>query len=157
MVNTRCLTVAPLHAEQLPIRVYTTEDGLPSKQVARIVRDSRGFLWFCTPEGLARFDGYRFTTYGAAQGLTDRVVTQIVETAAGNYWIATGNGLFRLRPGGTGKPIQRPVLFSANGEREPGFNVLALDQSGLLWASAASGTLFRMEADATLPIPCASI
>jgi hypothetical protein len=31
-----------LEGELLPIRSYTMADGL----------DSRGFLWFCTPEGL---------------------------------------------------------------------------------------------------------
>jgi hypothetical protein len=31
--------------------------------------DSRGFLWFCTNEGLSRFDGYGFTNYSTDQGL----------------------------------------------------------------------------------------
>jgi hypothetical protein len=38
-----------LIAELLPIRSYSTADGLAAD---RIVPDSRGFIWFCTPEGL---------------------------------------------------------------------------------------------------------
>src|SRR5437867_2190118 len=56
-------TPALLWAEQLPLKVYTIADGLPRDSISRIVRDSRGFLWFCTPEGLARFDGYQFVSY----------------------------------------------------------------------------------------------
>ena len=52
-----------LRAERLPIKTYTTTDGLPRDHINRIVQDSRGFLWFCTSEGLSRFDGYKFTNY----------------------------------------------------------------------------------------------
>src|SRR5215813_8113180 len=79
-----------VHAEQLPIRTYTTSDGLPADNVNRIVRDSRGFLWFCTEEGLSRFDGYQFVSYTADQGLPDRRVTDLLEARDGNYWVATG-------------------------------------------------------------------
>src|SRR5260370_42656767 len=40
-----------VRAEQLPIKVYSTADGLPSTQIRRIVRDSRGLMWFCTVDG----------------------------------------------------------------------------------------------------------
>src|SRR2546430_16339728 len=56
-------------ADQLPVRNYTTADGLPRDLVLRIVPDSHGFLWFCTADGLSRFNGYEFTTYGVEQGL----------------------------------------------------------------------------------------
>ena len=61
------------HSERLPVRVYSTADGLPSNQTTCVKRDSRGFLWFCTVEGLSRFDGYTFTNYGVDQGLPDPV------------------------------------------------------------------------------------
>lgn len=50
-------------AERLPIRIYTSTDGLGSSFVAYLMRDSRGFMWFCTRDGLSRFDGSRFVTY----------------------------------------------------------------------------------------------
>jgi len=57
-------------AERLPLKTYTTADGLGHNSI-NIVRDSRGFLWFCTFEGLSSFDGYTFTTYGR-KDLQDR-------------------------------------------------------------------------------------
>ena len=85
-------------AERLPIKTYTTTEGLASDRVNRIVRDSRGFLWFCTSEGLSRFDGYKFTNYGVDQGLPDRRVNEFLETHSGVYWVATDSGLCRFNP-----------------------------------------------------------
>ena len=63
--------VSPLKSELLPIRTYTTADGLAADRVHCIVPDSRGFIWFCTPEGLSRLDGYHFVSYGAKEGLAN--------------------------------------------------------------------------------------
>ena len=80
-------------AERLPIRTYATVDGLPSNQINRIVRDSRGFLWLCTGDGLARFDGYGFADYSTDQGLPHGNVTDLLETHDHRYWVGTSGGL----------------------------------------------------------------
>jgi len=85
-------------AERLPIKHYTTADGLPCDYISRIVRDSHGYLWFCTIEGLSRFDGYRFVNYGEEQGLPSRSLNALIETRSGDYWIATDNGVCRFNP-----------------------------------------------------------
>ncbi len=81
---------------QLPVRVYSTADGLKNNSVNRIVQDSRGFLWFCTSEGVSRFDGYGFVNYGVAEGLGHRRVNDVLESRSGDIWIATGGGLSKL-------------------------------------------------------------
>ena len=89
----------PVPAEQLPVRVYTTADGLPRDLVLRIVRDSHGFLWFCTGDGLSRFNGYEFTNYGVEHGLPHPVINDLLETRSGVYWVATnGGGVARFNP-----------------------------------------------------------
>src|SRR5579871_933218 len=88
-------TLTAASGEKLPIRAYTTADGLPHNTVMRIVRDSHGFLWFCTLRGLARFDGYTFQGYGVEQGLRG-AVRDLLETRSGEYWIATQDGLYRF-------------------------------------------------------------
>src|SRR3954462_13769884 len=94
-------------AEKLPLKIYTTADGLAHNTVNKIVRDSRGFLWFCTAEGLSRFDGYTFSNYGTEQGLPHPIVTDLLETRAGVYWVATSGGLVRFDPKGV--PASRIV------------------------------------------------
>src|SRR5713226_5974220 len=91
---------AIVNAERLPIKTYTTADGLAHNTVNRIARDSRGFLWFCTFEGLSRFDGYGFTTYDLAQGLPSQFINDLLETRDGQYWVATAAGLCRFNPKG---------------------------------------------------------
>ena len=81
------------------MRIYTTADGLPRDLVNRIVRDSHGFLWFCTGDGLSRFNGYEFTTYGVEHGLPHPFINDLIETRRGVYWVATnGGGVARFNP-----------------------------------------------------------
>ena len=41
-------------------KTLDARDGLTSSQVNCILKDSRGFMWFGTPAGLYRYDGYTF-------------------------------------------------------------------------------------------------
>src|SRR5437867_8538139 len=84
-----CALAMPALAGRLPVRSYTTADGLADDRVHRIVRDSRGFLWFCTMQGLSRFDGYHFTSFGVEHGLPGPAVTSLLEAHDGTYWVAT--------------------------------------------------------------------
>ena len=60
---------AEKHAEilSLPIEVkakrVTIQEGLPSNVVSDMQHDQKGFLWFSTYNGLARYDGNVVTTY----------------------------------------------------------------------------------------------
>src|SRR5882672_9284825 len=143
-------------AERLPIKSYTTADGLAHNVVNKIVRDSRGFMWFCTNEGLSRFDGYSFTNYGSEQGLPSAIVNDLLETREGVYWVATAGGLCRLNP--LGKPhaslnnasertASNPmfVLYDPNDHSRTGsVNVLLEDRTGAVWCGTGHG-LYRLE------------
>ena len=88
---------ADLQAERVPFHTYNAADGLAHDRIRCILADSRGFLWFCTADGLSRFDGSRFINYGPEQGLPHPAVEEIVEAGPGVYWVATVGGLARLR------------------------------------------------------------
>src|SRR5262249_541468 len=138
--------VASLQAERLPIKTYTTADGLARDYIIRIVRDSRGFLWIGTSEGLSRFDGYQFTTYTRADGLPHHSVRDVLGTRSGQYWIATGAGLCRLNPmaGGASPKFEvyrpDPVFKNAHSATR-----LLEDRAGAIWCGT-SGGLFRLRA-----------
>ena len=146
-----------VRAERLPVKTYTTTDGLAHNSVERIVRDSRGFLWFCTFEGLSRFDGYGFTTYGVDQGLPSPVVHDLLETRTGEYWVGTGGGLCRFDPRGIAQPhaakgaqqsTSSNAMFSVYvpGEDADSRSVTSLfeDRNGVIWCGTARG-LYRLE------------
>jgi len=150
-------------AQQLPLKTYTTSDGLIRDYITRIVLDSHGFLWFCTPEGLSRFDGYAFTNYGAADGL-QRSVRDLLPASDGTYWIATASGLYRFDPGASRQigpaASNQPSTLSksvaearapkfvfygpgVNGEA-PSVNIVKEDRSGVIWCGTDAG-LYRLD------------
>lgn len=131
-------------AERLPIKRYTSADGLARDYILRIVRDSRGFLWFCTSEGLSRFDGYRFTNYGVEHGLPGRIVYDLLETRSGVYWVATNNGICRFDT--TGRFVHGYRGASLN---EHSISSLFEDRLGTVWCGGSNAfyRLTQMQSD----------
>jgi PAS domain S-box-containing protein len=137
------LAVLPncLRAGNLPIKLYTSADGLGSSFVNSMTRDSRGFMWFATRDGLSRFDGSEFTTYKIGKNGDAPGVEQIYEAENGIYWITTTGGTFHFDSNAAGK---------ANTSREPEKNVLDAqlatsarsaiykDKKGNLWMGGAA-------------------
>jgi signal transduction histidine kinase/ligand-binding sensor domain-containing protein len=121
-----CLLATTAIAERLPLKPYTTTEGLAHNEINRIFRDSRGFLWFCTGDGLSRFDGYSFTNYTTDHGLPHPNVTDILESRKGEFWIATSGGLVRFEP--TRRPASGVVYTNqTSAESAPMFTVVVPD------------------------------
>lgn len=80
-----------VHFERL-----TVADGLPNRHVNTIHQDRYGYVWFGTRDGLARFDGRRFTTYVHDPTNPDSIggswISKIYETRDGDLWILLGVG-----------------------------------------------------------------
>ncbi len=138
-------------AERLPITTYGTADGLPGAWVTEVVRDSRGFIWFGTRDGLSRFDGVRFVNYGVEHGLADPTVNDVIESRAGGLWIGTnGGGMCHLAadaPPPRAAP-DGPSLFECVSPGDDGFanrvNALHEDRDGTIWVGTDGG-LFRLD------------
>jgi ligand-binding sensor domain-containing protein len=158
------LLISPgtLQPRQLPIKIYTLAEGLAHDRVGRIVRDSRGFLWLCTADGISRFDGYRFVTYDSQHGLPNPSANDLLETRDGAYWIATnGSGVARLEAStAVTDDASRSIAPLSSSERHQGLfkiynvggkpatnrvNHLFEDREGRLWAGTDDG-LFVLEA-----------
>lgn len=76
----------------------TARDGLSQSSVNCIIRDSYGFLWFGTRDGLDRYDGYSFTIYrhdpANSRSIADNQVKCLIEDEQHRLWIGTlGGGL----------------------------------------------------------------
>src|SRR6266404_397544 len=146
--------VSASQAEQLPIKSFTSAAGLAQDQVSRIVRDSFGFLWFCTSDGLSRFDGFSFSNYTTADGLPGHEVNDLVETRPGVYWVATNKGIARFslvsptQSTGTSQLLTaKPTFVTYNPSQTlatSDVNVLLRDQQGGIWCGTREG-LFRLE------------
>ncbi len=132
-------------AERLPVKSYTSADGLGSSFVNYLMRDSRGFMWFCTRDGLSRFDGARFVTYRIGDQNSPPGIEWITETRDGTYWITTTGGLYRFKHDTVSEPETttdtRPKLNAQFITESRGG--LLEDRNGNLWYSGDG--LFRVE------------
>lgn len=148
---------ASLHAERLPIKAFTTADGLAHNVIHKIVRDSRGFLWFATDDGLSRFDGYGFRNYSVEHGLPHRTVMDVLETRSGDFWLATWDGLVRFDPAGipsarvvsANEPVTPAPMFAVirpddSDSRTRGITALAEARDGSVWCGTRKG-VYRLE------------
>ncbi|MBS1796928.1 MAG: hypothetical protein JSS81_24090 [Acidobacteria bacterium] len=140
-------------AELLPVKNYSTSDGLLRDWAGCIRQDSRGFLWFCTSDGLSRFDGYGFKNYTTDDGLPHRNVTDFLETRDGRFWAATRDGLALFDPQGTdqnsagGRAGGLFTVFRPT-DNPQAVDILKLfeDSRGGLWCGTADG-FYRIETD----------
>ncbi|MCD4665786.1 MAG: hypothetical protein K8R68_11000, partial [Bacteroidales bacterium] len=65
---------------------YTVNDGLPSSRVYDLLQDTKGYVWFATENGVAKFDGYKFRNYNVKDGLPSNSTLQIYEGDKGRLW-----------------------------------------------------------------------
>jgi ligand-binding sensor domain-containing protein len=97
-----------------------SNNGLSQNHVNAIIKDSRGFMWFATDDGLNRFDGYQFTVYknipSQKGSLSNNIVYDVLEDKSGKLWVATQNGLNLLDREKTRLPIflKTAERFSSN-------------------------------------------
>ena len=134
-----CIVLTPLTGKQLPVKAYTAADGLPRDRVNCVLPDSHGFLWFCTAEGLSRFDGYGFTNYGMDQGLPARAVSDVLEMRNGLYLIAAGRSLSRFNPAHLPPVSNTFVNWNAPLDKNNHIDVLFQDRTGKVWCGTRSG------------------
>ncbi|MCG7535191.1 ATP-binding protein [Pseudoalteromonas sp. OOF1S-7] len=153
----RPITVALILLLQLNLAVlantYTTltvADGLPSNRVFDIERDHRGFAWFATDKGLARYDGARievFSRYHTPRLSQSLWVRDILFDKQQQLWVAGKQGLEVLSP-----QAEHFQSIRVPKRTEP-LNIYALykSENGQLWAGAADG-LYLLEQGSLTPI-----
>ena len=118
--------------------VWQTEQGLPQNTINAIAQTPDGYLWLGTQEGLARFDGVRFTVFDTrtTPELGHNFVLCLLTDRAGRLWIGTsGGGLVRLEKGRFTRYAERDGLPSEQ------VSALAEDRKGRLWVGTDGGGL----------------
>jgi signal transduction histidine kinase/ligand-binding sensor domain-containing protein len=117
---------------------WTAENGLPQNSVNSILQTRDGYLWLSTSDGVARFDGIRFTSFnrGNTKGIASNRFTIMIEDRAGDLWIGTEdggltryhNGAFKTFTTSDGLPDTRVVALQEDGDG----NLLVLSGRGIV-------------------------
>jgi ligand-binding sensor domain-containing protein/signal transduction histidine kinase len=126
---------------------WTAEQGAPQAAHA-IAQTKDGYLWFAGREGLIRFDGVHFESYGSAHSpaLPFSDISALMASPDGGLWIGyrTG-GASLLKSGKITNYSEKDGLPSAQ------IFYFAMDADQVIWASTSSG-LRRLEGSRWSPI-----
>jgi sensor histidine kinase YesM len=112
-----CQNLKPIH--------FGVEDGLPSSIVFSSIEDTRGFMWFATESGVARFDGTNFDIFNVKDGFNSNTILELDEDSKGRIWATPIAGDLSFFENGSwkgskeypqlkepfGKALNRPILI----------------------------------------------
>ena len=138
-IITLLLLALPLTAVAVYLfKTLDANDGLTSSQVNCILKDGRGYIWFGTPAGLYRFDGYTFKNFQCdsqdGSSLPDSYISSIQEALDGTLWIKTSTGYCIYHPQTETFERDMKQAFSRLGiERVP--SIVYIDKHKNVWGS----------------------
>ncbi|MEW6158665.1 MAG: two-component regulator propeller domain-containing protein [Verrucomicrobiota bacterium] len=113
-------------AEDHLITHWHIEDGLPQNSVTSITQSPDGYLWVATFNGLARFDGARFTVLNqfTKPALTNPRLIKVKSDLRGRIWIQDEDRQIHVLEAGSLETVPPP----------PGeLNSWVVDTRGILW------------------------
>ncbi len=128
----------PSAAQDLVFGQLSVEQGLSQTWVLSVLKDSRGFLWIGTAEGLDRYDGRKILEYRAAPGEAGKLghgrIQSLLENRQG-LWVGTGAGLYRYD-----RERDRFELAKLAGpEGLDNIQAMSPDSSGRIWLATNRG------------------
>jgi ligand-binding sensor domain-containing protein len=111
-------------------KTFAVLNGLPDPKVNCLQPDGETALWVGTDNGLAHWDGMKFTSSGVP-ALSNMQVLAIIKDRDANIWVGTNaNGLIRINSQG--------VASLPTGERAA-ITALYEGRAGNLWVGGANG------------------
>ncbi len=122
--------------DQYNFSSITINDGLPHNYVEQIYKDSQGFLWFSTHNGLSRYDGYTFENYNIQSPtvrLRSNFIRGVCEDAFNRLWIASETGLDLLNLKTNKLEKINYSLFKSEDVSKEGINAVLKDNKGGVW------------------------
>ena len=131
---------------QFNAQVWLTENGLPQNTIHSIAQARDGYVWLATEEGLARFDGIKFTVFDKQNTpeLKSNDIRVLLEDRRGALWIGTTDGLVRL------VDSKFTAFTTRDGLPSNVIDALCEDHDGSLWVAASTG-IVRLSDDVFTP------
>ncbi|MFO1475956.1 MAG: two-component regulator propeller domain-containing protein [Verrucomicrobiota bacterium] len=127
-------------AGRVTFQSWQREQGLPQNSVRALLQTRDGYLWVGSDDGVARFDGMRFVSFGIPEGLASVRVNTLFEDLRGALWIGTaGSGLVRIQDNLVTTFTMRDGLLSDN------VTALTQDGEGRLWVGTDAGLGMLLE------------
>jgi ligand-binding sensor domain-containing protein/signal transduction histidine kinase/CheY-like chemotaxis protein/HPt (histidine-containing phosphotransfer) domain-containing protein len=124
-----------LQPTQYVLDNWQIPDGLPQSTSQALARTPDGYLWIGTQEGLARFDGIRFTVFdsGNEPAIPNKNISVLHVDRAGRLWIGTRSGIAVMEAG------RFRALKLSQDLAHAYVRAIAEDQVGRLWVGTETG------------------
>ena len=138
-ILTLLLLIFPIAAAAIYLfKTLDAKEGLTSSQINCILKDGRGYMWFGTPAGLYRFDGYTFKNFQCDSqdgfSLPDSYINSIQEALDGTLWINTSAGYCIYHPQSESFERDMKQTFARMGiERVP--SIIYIDKHKNVWGA----------------------
>jgi ligand-binding sensor domain-containing protein/signal transduction histidine kinase/DNA-binding response OmpR family regulator len=141
-----------LRLSQYLVENWQVQDGLPQTSAQAIARTPDGYLWIGTQEGLARFDGVRFTVFVSGNDDVDipnKYISALFVDAGGRLWVGTRSGIAVLEDG----RFRSFGKFSSLAHAY--VHAIAQDSAGHIWVGSETG-LTEINGDSARPYDSSS-
>jgi ligand-binding sensor domain-containing protein/signal transduction histidine kinase len=131
-----------LRQEQTPFtfRSWQREQGLPQNFVRALAQTRDGYIWVGSDDGVSRFDGISFLSFGPAEGFQSGPVQALIGDSRGGLWIGSVGGGLGYWQGGRLQTFTR-----RDGLPSDSITALAEDQTGRLWVGTKAGLMVWQE------------
>lgn len=83
------LMLPKLQAQEIPLRHFTTRDGLPSNNCYRLIDDEDGRIWVSTDKGIVRYNGYEFESISEKLNFKIKDIYNCFPDDYGRMWLDT--------------------------------------------------------------------
>jgi ligand-binding sensor domain-containing protein len=99
LATTLCCFGLSVTAQERDIKFHhiTVDDGLTSNTVNGVIRDSRGFIWIASENGVGRYDGYSFHNFRVEKedslNISSNITYVIFEDSRERLWVGSEKGL----------------------------------------------------------------
>jgi signal transduction histidine kinase/ligand-binding sensor domain-containing protein len=119
-------------------------ESIPDNNVSALAQDPAGFLWIGTPDGLIRYDGYRFRHYDNdpedLDSLGGDFVRSLLTARDGRLWVGTNaDGAYVLDPDSGEIERFRARAGDSGGLSNNSVRALAQDADGGIWIGTREG------------------
>ncbi len=134
-------------------RTIPSTNILPTNEVRKLYKDSDGFIWISTNNGLVRYDGYTYLSfrYRGSEQLLSGMCSALCEDNHQRLWVGTNNGLFVLdKRKGTISKIDFPTLCYSRIEaivNAPNENLYIATNTGLYVYNTATDSTIHCTGD----------